>query len=176
MPEDMHVEDFDIQALHRAIDEKREALSMTWKDVAREVNAPLPGPITRSISTSTITGIRTRRSVEADGVLQILRWLDRTPESFCGRSERPEKLSAQLPALTAGSVLRFDARAIYTALENERSTRRMTWEQVAAAIAGSSASNLRRLERGGRVSFPQVMRVVRWLGRPASSFMWASPW
>ena len=60
----MHGEDFDIQALYRALNESREALSLTWADVAREIHAPLPGP--RSLSPSTITGARGRRSVEAD--------------------------------------------------------------------------------------------------------------
>lgn len=147
---------------------------MTWADVAREINAPLPG--STSISTSTIAGVRDRRSVEADGVLQMLRWLDRTPEAFCEGVGCTERLSAQLPGLAPGQVLRFDSRAIFAALEGERSSRRMTWEQAADAIGGVSAAGLRALEAGRRVGFPAVMRLVRWLDRPASKFMKLSPW
>jgi len=106
----------------------------------------------------------------------MLRWLDRAPEGFCGGIESGEQLSAQGPALTPGQVLRFDGQAIYAALESQRAARRMTWQQVAHAIGGVSAASLRRLETGGRVAFPAVMRVVRWLGRPASKFMRAAPW
>jgi len=171
---EMNEGDFDTRALYRAMDQKRQLRSMTWAEVTREVNAPLPG--LRSISTSTITGVRGRGSVEADGVLQMLRWLDQTPEAFCAGVECAESLSAQLPALKAGEVLRFDPRAIHAALARERVTQRMTWQQVAQAIGGVSAAKLQRLEAGGRVGFPSVMRVVRWLGRPASTFMRRSPW
>lgn len=170
----MRGEEFDIQALYEAMNERREARSMTWADVAREINAWLPAP--SSISASTISRGRDRRSLEADGVLQMLRWLNRTPEAFCRGVGCTEKLSSQLPGLGPGWVLRFDSRAIFAALQVERSTQQMTWEQAADAIGGVSAANLKRLEAGGRVSFPQVMRLVRWLHRPASKFMQLSTW
>ena len=170
----MNQGDFDLYALYVAMDQKRQSRSMTWAEVTREVNSPLPG--LRSISTSTITGVRGRGSVEGDGVLQMLRWLDRTPEAFCTGIKCTESLSAQLPGLKAGEALRFDPKAIYAAVAHERVMQRMTWQEVAQAIGNVSPAKLQRLEAGGRVGFPSVMRVLHWLGRPASTFMQRTPW
>jgi hypothetical protein len=68
-------------------------------------------------------------------------------------------------------ILRFDARAIYSALDVRRRERQLTWAQVAKEIGGFTTVNtLTHLAKGGRVGFPHVMRVFRWLGRPAASF------
>jgi hypothetical protein len=167
------VPDFDLEALYAALDEKREALSMTWSDVARAVStrgAELPKG---RVSASTITGIREKRSVEADGVLQMLRWLDRTPESFCAGCAREEALSGEL-AIPPDKALRFDAKAIYAAVAAKRTATGASWKDVAREIGGYSADGLTRFAKGGRVAFPGVMRVIRWTGQPATRFMRAS--
>ena len=73
------------------------------------------------------------------------------------------------------SVLRFDTRKLYEALDAERKTRGLTWPQVAAE-AGVPASHMRGLSNGGRTGFPGVMRLTRWLRRPASEFVRLSPY
>jgi hypothetical protein len=56
---------------------------MSWKAVAHEVNRADERYEIHPISPSTISGLRNKRwGVEGDGVLQIMLWLDRTPESF----------------------------------------------------------------------------------------------
>lgn len=105
--------------------------------------------------------------MEGDGVLQMLRWLGRTPESFVPGWEGPQQT---LPQVTSSQVLRFDARAIYSALDTQRAERGMTWRQVADEIGGFNAPSLTRLTKGGRVVFPGVMRIFRWLSRPAAHF------
>lgn len=62
------VGEFDLNALYASLDKKRESLSMTWSDVARAISTQRTGPQTIGVSASTITGMRSRRSVEADGV------------------------------------------------------------------------------------------------------------
>jgi hypothetical protein len=52
----------------------------------------------------------------------------------------------------------------------------MTWKQVAHEIGGVNPAGLTRLSKGGRTAFPEVMRIVRWLGRPAASFTRLSNW
>jgi hypothetical protein len=75
--------DFDILALHQAIDTKRFERRLTWSAVAREVNRTGERKDPHPISPSTISGLKNRRwGVEGDGVLQMLLWLDRSPESF----------------------------------------------------------------------------------------------
>ena len=165
---------FNLQALYAALDHKRQALSMTWSDVARAISprhSETPGS---AISASTITGLRHRRQVEADGVLQMLRWLDRTPESFGATSYTEEKLSTFLPPIKPHQTLRFNVSAIYAALEAKRTTNGLSWKEVAQEIGGCAPGSLTRLAKGSRVSFPHVMRVIRWTGKTASEFMRAS--
>ena len=169
-------QDFDLQALYAALDHQRRALSMTWSEVARAIStrhAETPG---RGVSTSTVTGIRHRRQVEADGVLQMLRWLDRTPESFGAARDTAENLSALLPPIQPHQTLRFDACAIHAALEARRALRTLSWTAIAQEIGGCTPASLTRLAKGGRVSFPHVMRVIRWTGKTACEFMRASDW
>jgi len=55
-------------------------------------------------------------------------------------------------------------------LDAQRTARGLTWPQVADEIGGVAPGGLTRLANGGRVGFPEVMRIFRWLGRPAASF------
>jgi hypothetical protein len=52
----------------------------------------------------------------------------------------------------------------------------MTWKQVVHEIGGVNPADLTGLSKGGRTAFPEVMRIVRWLGRPAGSFTRLSNW
>lgn len=101
-------------------------------------------------------------------MLQMLRWLDRAPETFVRPCSNVP--AVRLPDVGAGEVLRFDAAAIYAALEARRVANRWTWPQLAAAIGGVSASMLTHFATGGRVSVPSVIRVIAWLGRPVADF------
>ena len=104
----------------------------------------------------------------------MLRWLGRAPESFLpGRNglSRPEE---SLPPVEPGRVLRFDTPALYAAIDAQRVERFLTWHEAARQIGGCTALGLQPLEKGGRVSFPGVMRIVRWLGRPAAGFIRAT--
>jgi hypothetical protein len=157
---------FDVHALYTALDAQRCLRQMSWPEVARAIGG---------VSPSTLTGTQTRGSVEGDGVLQMLRWLGRTPESFIpGYQEAAGEDS--LPHAGSSQKLRFDTKAIHAALDARRLEHGMTWQQVAKEIGGTNASNLTRLAHGGRVSFPNVMRTFRWLGRPAAGFVWVSDW
>lgn len=150
--------DFDLEALHTALDAHREALGMSWAEVGTALG----------VSAGTLRALGTRRRAEGDGVLRMVAWLGRTPESFVpGR--RPGSDGAPLPA--AARALRFDARALYAALETARAARRLTWREVTAASGAGSAGALTRLQFGGRVMFPEVMRVLAWLGVPAARFV-----
>ena len=150
-----------VNALYEALDERRRARGLTWPQAAREIGA---------VSTSTLTGMRGRRSLEGDGVLQMLRWLERSPESFVNGAQL-SGLDAALPPVTPPSILRFDSAAIHAALAAKRAERRLTWRQVALEIGGTNAANLTRLAEGGRVAFPEVMRIASWIGLPTARFV-----
>ena len=65
--------------------------------------------------------------------------------------------------------IRFDARALYAALDAQRRARGMTWRQVAEEV-GVSASTLTYTRHGGRMEADGMLAMVRWLGRTAESF------
>jgi hypothetical protein len=80
--------DFNIVALHTAIDARRIERGLSWKGVAHEVNRADERYGLHPISPSTISGLKNKRwGVEGDGVLQMLLWLDRTRE-FRARPSR----------------------------------------------------------------------------------------
>jgi transcriptional regulator with XRE-family HTH domain len=68
---------------------------------------------------------------------------------------------------------RFDARALYAALDAERRTRGLSWQQVAIET-GVSATTLTRTKQGGRLEVDGTLAMVRWLGRTIESFTYAA--
>jgi len=170
--------DFDVAGLYAALDARRSLRGLSWQQVADEINSFFEKVPARPISRSTIVRTREGGIVEGDSVLQMLRWLGRTPESFMPQPLSWATAGSSLPSVGPDRILRFDAHAVYSAINAQRMERRLTWPQVASEIGGLSfsAASLKRLEKGGRVGFPSVMRIFRWLGRPATSFMRASEW
>jgi hypothetical protein len=120
--------------------------------------------------------MRSRASIEGDGVLQMLRWLDRAPETFVPGHKERSGVSYALSDVEPNRILRFDAQALHSAIKARRTELGMTWRQVADDIGGITSAGLTRLAGGGRVAFPQVMRIVIWLDRPAASFTQATEW
>ena len=170
--------DFELAALYRALDERRIAAGLSWQALTREINdrAVEGGSAQpRAIAASTVRGLRDKRVAEGDGVLQMLLWLGRTPESFVPGHPLADAPEAALPDLGPHLVLRWDVRALHLAVEQQRTGRGMTWPQVAREV-GCWPVELTGLARARRVGFPGVMRILRWLGRPAAQFTRASEW
>jgi hypothetical protein len=162
--------DFDVDALYQALDAQRRARGMSWSQAARAISEPFRDVPARPVSASTLAGLRGRSTLEGDGVLQMLRWLGRAPESFV--PGHPE--TAPLPDLPSNRILRFDTQRIHAALDARRAERGMTWAEVAGEIPGFSAASLARLAKGGRTAFPHVVRLAIWLGCPVASLVRAS--
>src|SRR5215510_2069170 len=122
--------DFNVVALHAALDAQRTERGISWKQVAHEVNRADEHYDIHPISPSTISGLKNKRwGVEGDGVLQMLLWLDRAPESFVPGHPGADRPEAQLPRLTGRGILRFDVPSIYARLDAQRVARRLTWVQ-----------------------------------------------
>lgn len=163
-------------ALYAALDGARRSRGLSWRQVAEEISRLFARTPARPISPSTLTGMRSRGAIDGDGVLQMLRWLRRTPESFVpGRPGIPAP-SVALPQPDLHQILRFDAPAIYSALNAQREEHGLTWTQVAAEIGGGGAASLTRLAKGGRIGIADVMRIAGWLGRPAATLTRLSDW
>jgi hypothetical protein len=161
---------FRIDDLFSALDDERRARGMSWSQVTRAINDSFRNVPARPISASTLTGMQGRRIIEGNGALQMLVWLGRTPESFTSARDRVPLHEEILPHVGPSQILRFDTTAIYAALDAQRAERGMLWREVAAEIGGVTAAGLARLAQGGRVGFPDVMRIVEWVGRPVASF------
>lgn len=163
--------DFSLRALYEALDAQRRARGISWAQAAREMNerAMILNHRSHPLSASTVKGVGTRSIAEGDGILQMLLWLGRTPESFVPGHPESESLRAGLPQVPTGCILRFDTKKIHAALDARRIERQMTWARVAREI-GAGASSLTHLAKGGRTAFPQVMRILRWLGGTAAEF------
>jgi hypothetical protein len=162
---------FDMQALHIALDAERCARGLSWIALAAEINEPFTGTSSIPINVATIRTMQDKRSVTSAVVLQMLRWLGRTPESFLsGRFSAPAA-GETLPEAGLSRILRFDTRAMHAALNAERIARGMTWKHVADELPGFTAAMLVNLASGPLIGFPRVMMIPQWLGRPAASFV-----
>jgi hypothetical protein len=161
--------DFNLGALYAALDAQRRTRGLSWAQTAREISGRPERSGPHQISPSTITSTRTKAVAEGDSVLQMLRWLNRTPESFVPGHEASDAVDARLPEIPPYLVLRFNTRRLHAALNAQRIERALTWAEVAYE-AGLTVSMLTHLAKGGRTGFPHVMRMARWLGRPAAAF------
>jgi hypothetical protein len=130
----------------------------------------------RPIATSTIVGLKSKAVGEGDGILQMLLWLNRTPESFVPGIPEADAGRFRLRELRQGQILRWDTRALHSALNAQRQARGLTWKEVAQQVGGFTPGMLTNLANGGRTGFPPVMRIVRWLGQPAAAFTRVANW
>ena len=65
---------------------------------------------------------------------------------------------------------RFDAKALYQALDEKRESRELSWSEVAAEI-GVSVSTISRTRTGGRMEVDGMLAMVNWLGVPVETFV-----
>ena len=162
---------FDMRAFHAALDEQRRARGLSWAQLAAEINRPFESTPSIPISPGTLRDMLKKRSVTSAVVLQVLRWLVRTPESFLSDPMRSAGPEEQMPDAGPNRILRFDTRAIYEALQHERLRRGLTWQQVADELPGFTPSMLTNLANGPLIGFPRVMTLIQWIGRPAAVFV-----
>jgi hypothetical protein len=97
-------------------------------------------------------------------------WLERTPESFVPGIPDSDAERFHLPTPGGRQIVRWNVPALYAALNAERQSRGLTWQAVAREIGGVTPGTLMNLSRASRVGFPGVMRIVQWLGQPATTF------
>jgi transcriptional regulator with XRE-family HTH domain len=158
---------FDAETLYAALDAQRRSRGLSWRQVSLEVG----------VSASTLTRTAQGGLLEGDGMLAMVRWLGRSPESFSrggvAISTRPMTVA---DAGTSGKHLRFDTKALYAALDARRRSRGMSWQQVALEVGGVNASGLIRLAKGGRIGAHNVLAVAGWLGRTVASFTRLTDW
>ena len=170
--------EFDAGALFLALDAQRTARGLSWAGVAREVweqSAELNSRRNdHPISPATLSGIEKRDNTSCQHALFILRWLGRTPESFAPGWTGPQSVS--LPECGPDRRLRWDLKKLGAALDEERRSRGLTWIELAVELRCSPGqiSNLHRLRFATGIAL--AMRVVQWLRRPSSDFIYSARW
>ncbi len=162
---------FDMKVLCAALDDARCERKLSWADLASEINMPFKGTTSIPISATTLRSMQSKRSVTSAVVLQVLRWLGRTPESFLVGHDGTTSANEMLPDPNCFRILRFDTRLLHAALDAKRIEQGLTWKEVAGELPGFTQSMLTNLATGPLIGFPRVMLITQWLCRPAADFV-----
>jgi hypothetical protein len=180
---------FDVAALYAALDEKRTSLGLSWTGVAGqlwELSSELNDRRSdHPISPSTLTNMGRNPRISCQHALFMLRWLDRTPESFLvgwGPGSGPGPGSAgederfALPVTGPDRRLRWALKRLYASMGEKRREEGLTWPGL-AAILGCTPSQLTGLRTAKfATGMNLAMRIVQWLDRPAADFIYRSTW
>ena len=155
---------FDVLGLWEAMDSKRAALDMTEKQMMEDLNAVNNNSV--PIALATVKNMVKRQDTSCQHSLHMLRWLDRTPESFLIGSELEEPLP-----FSAEGRLYWNLRALAAALGEEREDRGATWKELASRLDCSAGqlSGLHKVKYG--ISVHLAMRITQLLRRHSSEFI-----
>jgi hypothetical protein len=183
VPDQAH---FDAEALYAALDEKRTSMGLSWTGVARqlwELSSELNDRRRdHPISPSTLTNMAKNPRISCQHALFMLRWLDRTPESFLAGwgpgpgSESGDDQRFALPVTGPDRRLRWALKRLYAAMDEKRRQEGLTWAGLAAVLdcTPSQLTGLRTAKFATGMDL--AMRIVQWLGRPAVDFVYQSTW
>jgi len=171
---------FDTQALYLALDAKRIELELSWTGVANhlwEMSSDLNARRRdHPISPSTLTNMRTKPTTSCQHALFMLRWLERTPESFLRDSSGGDDPRFALPEAGPDHRLRWSLKLTYVAMDEERREQGLTWSALAAVLS-CSPNQLTALRTAKFATGMDVaMRIVQWLDRPAADFVYPAWW
>lgn len=168
---------FDAIAFFEAMDDQRVKRALSWRQVADEIWAQ-SAVLNRErqdhpISPSTLTGIGRRGDCTCQHALFILRWLGRTPESFVSPSLIP---GTPLPPAGPDRRLRWSLPALYEALNARRLDQQLTWAELAGQLQCSTSQLTGIRTARFAIGMRLAMKIVQWLERPATSFIYVAKW
>ncbi len=170
---------FDGAGLYAALDARRVQLGLSWNQVANQLWS-LSSELNdrrrdHPISPSTLIGMAKRPRTSCQHALFMLRWLDRTPESFLeGITE--EDPSFALPPVGPDRRLRWNLKLLHATMNERRLEEGLTWDELAATL-GCSPNQLTGLRTAKfATDMDLAMRIVQWLGRPATDFIFPADW
>lgn len=151
---------------------------MSWPQVAEAIWSQYADLNDRRrdhpISPATITGMAKRGDTTCQHAQFMLRWLERSPESFLrGDGIRHE---APLPPCGPDRRLRWYLPRLYEVLDARRKERALTWARLAAELrcTPNQLTGIRRARFA--IGMRLAMRITQWLGRPAADFIYAARW
>jgi hypothetical protein len=176
---DQEIRSFDTAALYAALDARRTELGLSWRQVANQLweqSAELNDRRRdHPISPSTLTAMASKPRATCQHALFMLRWLDRTPESFLEGGVADEPRFA-LPRGGSDRRLRWNLKLLYQTMDEKRGAESMTWPEVAATLGctPSQVTGLRTAKFATGIDL--AMRIAQWTGRPAAYFVYAARW
>ncbi len=115
-----------------------------------------------------------RGTISCQYALFMLRWLGRAPEEFL-IGPVVDVGDVQLPQAGPDSRLRWNLNGLYTALDEERIERGLTWARLADTL-GCTPSRLTNLRTARLADMDLAMRITQWLRRPAAAFIHPAGW
>jgi hypothetical protein len=176
---DQAIRPFDIGALHAALDHKRTELGLSWRRVADEI-WELSSELNdrrrdHPISPSTLTNMAKNPRTSCQHALFMLRWLERSPESFLlGTTGDQERFA--LPSAGPDRRPRWALKLLYASMDEKRREDGLTWPAL-AKILGCSSNQLTSLRTATYATgMDLAMRIVQWIGRPAADFVYPATW
>jgi hypothetical protein len=168
---------FDHVAFFAAVDGRRREQQLSWTALAAAIweqsSALNEQRNDHPISPATIKTIADGTSCQH--ALFLLRWLDVPPETFIA-VPRPGTIGVPLPRVDETQRLRGDLGKLYGALNDARTARGATWQQVADRLrcTPSQLTGLRTAKFATGMKL--AMRITQTLGRPAADFVYAARW
>ncbi|MGC2167546.1 MAG: hypothetical protein WA580_00420 [Acidimicrobiales bacterium] len=174
----MAIPEFSVGDLYAALDERRRQRGLSWRQVADEI-WDLSSELNERrrdhpISPATLTGMGSRGATSCQHALFMMRWLDRTPESFIVGA--PEVPGSTLPVVGADRRLRWNLARLYEAMNEQRRASDLAWAELAITL-GCTTNQLTGLRTAKfATGIALAMRITQWLGRPASDFIYPSKW
>jgi hypothetical protein len=176
---DPDIRSFDAAALYAALDARRTELGLSWRQVADQLweqSAELNDRRRdHPISPSTLTAMARKPRATCQHVLFMLRWLDRTPESFLDGGVADDPRFA-LPSVGSDRRLRWNLRLLYQTMDDKRREAGLTWPEL-AVVLGCTPSQLTGLRTAKfATGIDLAMRIAQWTGQPAAHFVYAARW
>jgi hypothetical protein len=176
---DIVIRRFDVLALYSALDMRRLKLGLSWKQVADQLwqlSAELNDQRRdHPISPSTLSKMAAKPRTSCQHALFMLRWLDRTPESFLVGVVGDDPRFA-LPQAGPDRRLRWSLKRLWAVVDEKRRQEGLTWRQL-ADLVGCTPSQLTGLRTARfATDMDLAMRIVQWLERPAADFVYPATW
>jgi hypothetical protein len=169
---------FDCAKFFAALDDQRRSRGLDWNELAvelgrqsSELNAQL---MDQGICPGAVVRVRGRGTISCQYALIMLRWLDRAPEDFL-TGPVVDVGDVRLPQAGPDSRLRWDLNELYTALDEDRIERGLTWARLAQAL-DCTPSRLTNLRTARLADMDLAMRITQWLGQPATAFIHPAGW
>jgi hypothetical protein len=171
--------DFDFDALFREMDAQRVARGLSWAGVAKEMGQMYAElnqsrPNDHPLSPSTIINMSKRGNTTCQHALIFLQWLGRRPESFLPGISMT--VNRPLRRFGTDQRPRWHLRRLYDALNARRQELQMTWPEVAQVLecTPNQLTGIRTARYA--INMKLAMRIVQWLERPSTDFIYLARW